>query len=144
MSDEGLTTMTESEAWERLRSRSIGRLAISVAGRPDIFPVNYHVVEGGVVLRTAPGSKLLGLAINERVALETDGWTIDDAWSVVLKGRALRLETDREIDEVEPVPLHPWIPTPADRLVRITADELTGRRFRRGEAPREPETTATD
>lgn len=144
MPEDGLTVMSDAEAWERLRSRSIGRLAISVAGRPDIFPVNYHVVDGGVVLRTGPGSKLLGVTINDRVALETDGWTIDDAWSVVAKGRARRLEKEYEIAEAEREPLHTWIPTPAEWFVRVSIDEVTGRRFHRGEAPREAEMTATD
>ena len=45
-----------------------------------------------IYLRTAPGTKLLELSINDHVALEIDHVSDIDAMSVVVKGRAERVE----------------------------------------------------
>ncbi|WP_308470683.1 pyridoxamine 5'-phosphate oxidase family protein [Arthrobacter sp. 4R501] len=43
---------------EYLRSASVGRVAVSTASWPEIFPVNYVPDYGTVVFRTGPGTKL--------------------------------------------------------------------------------------
>lgn len=87
--------------------------------------------EGRYVFRTAPGTKLLELTINAGVALEIDGATEDEVWSVVVKGRAAEVESQREIDEVDRLPLTSWTATPKYRVVRVTPESITGRRFQR-------------
>src|SRR4051794_22600393 len=76
------------ECWLLLSSAAIGRLAVSVAGDVDIFPVNYVVDDGALVFRTAEGTKLVELVIAGRVAFEVDGLdpAAGEAWSVVIKG----------------------------------------------------------
>ena len=81
-----ISVLNRDEAWKLLARRSVGRLAVSVSGQPDIFPVNFHADETSIVFRTAPGSKLLDVTINMAVAFETDGYDTDEAWSVVVKG----------------------------------------------------------
>jgi nitroimidazol reductase NimA-like FMN-containing flavoprotein (pyridoxamine 5'-phosphate oxidase superfamily) len=130
-----IAVLTEHESWELLSHNSLGRLAMSVAGSIDIFPVNYVVVDGGILLRTAPGTKLFELAIAPIVALEVDGHTDHEAWSVVVKGHPRRLELQNEIDIADALPLAPWIPTLKYIYVRITVNEITGRRFVRGPEP---------
>ncbi len=127
--------LTPEDCWRALDSRAVGRLAVTAAGTVDIFPVNYAVRDGMLYFRTAPGTKLLELAINDRVAFEIDGYTDAEAWSVVLKGRAERLERQSEIDAAETLALEPWLPTLKYRWVRITPDEVSGRRFERGPEP---------
>ena len=98
----------------------VGRLAVTVAGSPDIFPVNPIVDHGTIVFRTSAGTKLAATKSTD-VAFEVDGYDTDTAraWSVVLKGRA------REILEVEEtlralrLPLYPWQPGRKPRFVRI-------------------------
>jgi uncharacterized protein len=46
--------------WALLRSQEAGRLAVLIADRPEIFPINYVVDHGTVVFRTAEGTKLAG------------------------------------------------------------------------------------
>ncbi|HET8957515.1 MAG TPA: pyridoxamine 5'-phosphate oxidase family protein [Microcella sp.] len=128
--------MTVDECWQRLRDATLGRIAVSAAGVIDIFPVNFVVDEQRRLLfRTAPGTKLLELAINDRVAFEVDDHDATDAWSVVLKGRAERVEKQSDIDRAEALGLAPWIPTLKYRWVRIHPDEITGRRFERRPEP---------
>lgn len=127
--------LNSEECWELLRSQQLGRLAIGVGGEIDIFPVNFLAEPQSILIRTAPGTKLLELVIAQQVAFEIDGYSDEEAWSVVLKGTAHRLERQSEIDEADRLPLTPWIPTLKYEYVRIGANSVSGRRFRRGPEP---------
>ncbi len=127
----GMTILEPHESWALLRSAEVGRLAIAVMSEPDIFPVNYVVDHGTVVFRTAEGTKLAGAVLGRQVAFEVDGYEPDDgeAWSVVLKGRAVELERMQEVFDACDLPLFPWLASPKPRFVRIEPDSVTGRRF---------------
>lgn len=127
--------LTEDECWEALLSSSLGRLAVSVAGNPEIFPVNFIAADRRLLFRTSPGTKLIELTVNNRVAFETDGVGRDDAWSVVVKGTAQVLERQGDIDTADMLPLRPLIPTVKHVYVEIKPTQLTGRRFTLGPEP---------
>jgi len=127
--------LSESESWQLLRDSSFGRLAVSAAGELDIFPINYYADGSTILLRTAPGTKLVEMTINGYVAFEIDGYTDTEAWSVVAKGSARWLDTRAEIDEADAQPLTSWIPTLKYVYVRITPTHVSGRRFVRGVEP---------
>jgi hypothetical protein len=134
-SDEPVRELDRDECREILKSASLGRLATAVGGEPDIYPVNFYSDGSSILIRTAPGTKLLELTVHETVAFETDGWTDDEAWSVIVHGRARELDHQAEIDEADKAPLQPWIPTLKYRYVHIDIDRMTGRRFRREPEP---------
>lgn len=46
MVDESVRVLTPDEAWKLLGAADFGRLALSVDGQPDIFPVNFHAIDG--------------------------------------------------------------------------------------------------
>jgi nitroimidazol reductase NimA-like FMN-containing flavoprotein (pyridoxamine 5'-phosphate oxidase superfamily) len=127
--------LTDEECWQLLSENSLGRLATAVAAAPDIFPVNYYADGRSLLIRTAPGTKLLELTIHHDVAFEIDGYTESEAWSVIVKGVAEELTRQSEIDEADRQPLAPWIPTLKYRYVRITPLSITGRHFRREPEP---------
>ncbi|MDY0910152.1 pyridoxamine 5'-phosphate oxidase family protein [Microbacterium sp. CFBP9034] len=127
--------MSVDECWNLLARCELGRLATSVEGEPDIFPVNYVVDGPSVLFRTAPGSKLTELSANPRVAFEVDQYDDTDAASVVLKGTAKLLQVQEEIDAADALGLAPWTPTLKYRWVRIAAHTISGRRFERGPEP---------
>jgi nitroimidazol reductase NimA-like FMN-containing flavoprotein (pyridoxamine 5'-phosphate oxidase superfamily) len=133
----GITELSTDQCWQLLRSTSLARIAATAAGMVDIFPINYAVADGerALYFRTAPGTKLLELAINDRVALEIDGHDAHEAWSVVVKGHAERVERQSEMDAAEELGLEPWIPTLKYRWVRIRPTEIAGRRFALGPEP---------
>lgn len=136
MNDAGPTAdIDEAGCWRLLGEARMGRLAMAPAGDVNIFPVNFVVSDGALYFRTAPGEKLLELAVNPSVAFEIDGFDADSAYSVVVKGIAERLETQTEIDEADKLPLTPWIPTLKYRWVRITPTSVSGRSFTRGPEP---------
>ncbi|GAB3602787.1 pyridoxamine 5'-phosphate oxidase family protein [Microbacterium aureliae] len=134
-STEAVARLSDAECWERLHAHQLGRLVTRVGDVLDIFPVNYVVDDGGVIFRTAEGSKLFELTINDEVLFEVDDYSEADAWSVVVRGHARRLDTSAEVEHADSLPLKPWIPTLKYHYVRIEPTSLSGRAFRRGEEP---------
>ncbi|MCY7288754.1 MAG: pyridoxamine 5'-phosphate oxidase family protein [Cryobacterium sp.] len=127
--------LTQDECWDLQISSSFGRLAMSIAGEPDIYPVNFVAADKRLVFRTAEGTKLLELTVNNKVAFETDGIGRDEAWSVVARGEARVLEKQAEIEAADQLPLRPLIPTLKYIYVEITPTKITGRRFQLGPEP---------
>ncbi|OJX73119.1 pyridoxamine 5'-phosphate oxidase family protein [Leifsonia sp. 71-9] len=134
-SDDVVRDLDRSESRELLRLGVLGRLATAAGGEPDIFPVNYYSDGETVLVRTAPGTKLLELTVHDTVAFEIDGFDNLQAWSVVVHGRAHELQSGAELDEAERFPLQPWIPTLKYRFVRISVDRISGKRFLRVPEP---------
>ena len=122
--------LSESECWDVLRGSSVGRLAVSILNKPDIFPVNYGIDGESIVVNTAPGTKLAAAVSDEMVAFEVD--RIDGerhrGVSVVIRGPATEVETLEELMHVEDL-VEPWDPSDKRRYLRIVPHEMTGRRI---------------
>ncbi|MFJ6077230.1 pyridoxamine 5'-phosphate oxidase family protein [Pseudarthrobacter sp. NPDC092419] len=127
--------LSDEQSWKLLEGTKHGRLVVSVAGEPDIFPVNYLVSNRKLYLRTAPGNKLAQLTINAKVLFETDGILSEEAWSVVLRGTARVLTNSSELAAVEELGLKTWVPTLKDFYVEIEPSSISGRHFVFGEQP---------
>ena len=127
----GMTVLDEETSWNLLEAADIARLAVAVGDDVEIFPVNIVVDGRTLVFRTGEGTKLAAVTIARRVAVEADGYDagVGEAWSVVVKGEAERVEKFRDIDRVENLLLRPWTDHPKQWFVRIRPDEVTGRRF---------------
>jgi uncharacterized protein len=133
--EDPVAVLDESACWRALAATTVGRIAIAIGDDVEIFPVNYTTADGRILFRTAPGSKLLALAAHPSVAFEIDGFDTGAVFSVVVKGRAERVENQGDIDAADLLPLAPWIPTLKYRWVRIVPTDITGRVFRRGPEP---------
>jgi nitroimidazol reductase NimA-like FMN-containing flavoprotein (pyridoxamine 5'-phosphate oxidase superfamily) len=127
--------LNDEQSWRLLEGTRHGRLVVSVAGEPDIFPVNYVSSNGKLYLRTAPGNKLAQLTINSAVLFEADGILSDEAWSVVLRGKARVLSNSAELAAVEELGLKSWVPTLKDFYVEIEPVSVSGRHFQLGDQP---------
>lgn len=127
-----IENLTSDQCWALLRGHDVGRLAVDVDGRPDIFPVNYVVHSDALVFRSAAGTKLAGAVLGRFVAFEIDGVEPDAqaAWSVVVKGWAREIAHSGELSVARQLPLLPWIADPKPHFVRIVPQAVTGRRFR--------------
>ncbi|MFJ1967117.1 helix-turn-helix domain-containing protein [Streptomyces sp. NPDC087903] len=125
------TELSRTECGDLLSTHGVGRLAVPTASGPVIVPVNYSVIDGTIVLRTARGATP-SLAADCSVAFEIDG--IDDAfsqgWSVLVRGHA-RVVTDvGEARRLESrVHSTPWAGGRRDMWVRIDPYAVTGRRI---------------
>lgn len=127
----GMEILDDSQCWEYLESQELGRLAVSVGAHPDIFPLNYIVHDQRLLFRTAEGSKLASIAVNEAVAFEVDGYEADTntVWSVVLQGHSRIVDNDDEAAVLEDLPLVPWNLSEKGNFVEISVSFMTGRRF---------------
>lgn len=130
-----VSVLSDAECWERLATMAVGRIVTHVRDVVDIFPVNYAVDGESIVLRTAEGSKLIELVISEDVLFEVDDHTETDAWSVIVRGKARKLEREAEIAAAEALPLKPMVPTVKRHYVRIAPVSISGRYFAFGEEP---------
>lgn len=142
---EGMIELSPAESWDLLRQcvvehGGVGRIAVAIMNHPDIFPVNYVIddpssdhqtAQPSVVFRTAEGTKLAAAVLGVAVAFEIDGYDPDlgEAWSVVVKGEAEEIDQTLGNFDADSLLLFPWNAAPKHRLVRIAAQEITGRRF---------------
>lgn len=133
--DAPVTLLDEQAAWAELESHQLGRLALSLGGEPEIFPVNF-VVDGRTLLfRTAEGSKLLAATLGGVAAFEVDRWDNLTGVSVIARGPLRALEDADEIARADALPLRSWVPTVKTHYVRQDVSSISGRTFTFGEAP---------
>lgn len=133
MPDEtGLEILDDTECRRLLATTPIGRVAFVADGAPLALPVNYRWFQDSVVFRSLEGQKLHAAALSQRVSFEIDGWNEHDhaGWSVLVKGTANEVTAWAEREELEQLDLVPWSNGRwRECWVRITPDEITGRRF---------------
>ncbi|MFF7047232.1 helix-turn-helix domain-containing protein [Streptomyces griseorubiginosus] len=125
------TELTERECRDLLGTHGVGRLAVTTPAGPFVVPVNYGVVDGAIVFRTAVGATP-AQASGRRVAFEVD--RVDDdlsqGWSVLVRGPAHDVTDPDEARRLaERVYSAPWAGGRRDLWIRIEADVVTGRRI---------------
>ncbi|MGO2658297.1 pyridoxamine 5'-phosphate oxidase family protein [Mycetocola reblochoni] len=128
-----ITVLDTDDIWALLATARFGRLAVSIADQPEIFPVNFVAREGELFFRTAEGTKLFGAVVNPAVAFEVDDYTDSEGWSIVVKGTARVLETEAELAAAPSITA--WVPTVKTQVVAIGIESLSGRRFAFGDEP---------
>ncbi|MCA1782945.1 MAG: pyridoxamine 5'-phosphate oxidase family protein [Dermatophilaceae bacterium] len=126
--DDVVRKLKSQECWDLLRSASLGRIGYRLRGRTRIAPINYIVDGSRIVFRTAEGSKFSALQIEDDVALQTDRYDDDSAWSVLVHGTAREITDEPDTDGVA-ARLRPWVPTTKDYVFAIEVDKIRGRRF---------------
>jgi nitroimidazol reductase NimA-like FMN-containing flavoprotein (pyridoxamine 5'-phosphate oxidase superfamily) len=126
----GLEVLSRAECADLLRTKDLGRIAITSGALPVILPVNYVVVGDDIVLRTRKGTTLAAATRHAIVAFEVD--VVDEVtgagWSVMVQGRA------RELDDAPTgidlaAPLARWRDHGEDRHVAVAIEVVSGRRI---------------
>ena len=128
-----VNSLTPGQCWDKLRDVEYGRLAVTTADGPEIFPINGVVDHGTILFRSREGTKLMALRDDHRVAFEIDGYdpASDCAWSVIVRGYASEVTAMHEsLDAVE-LGVTTWQRGPKPIFVRITPGSVTGRWFER-------------
>lgn len=129
MSNYGLEILDREQCSTLLATQVVGRVGVC-SGLPAVLPVLYALLDGDIVFRTAPGEKLIAAALHREVVFEVDDFNVAErsGWSVNVVGAADEITTAEELARVEALDLHPWAGESRDRVVRIRAEQLTGRR----------------
>ena len=126
------SVLSERECARLLKTKSVGRIAFVVDGRPEIFPVNYAFEEGVVVFRTSEGMKLEH-GPYAAAAFEVDDLDSDKgvAWSVVVHGTAQDISSsiDALSERLRKLVITPAAPGTRKSWMAIYAERITGRRF---------------
>jgi transcriptional regulator with XRE-family HTH domain len=126
-----LDKLMPTECRRLIAAGGIGRIAFGTVSGPVVFPVNFAVVAGTIVIRTGEGTMIAGHA-DEQVAFEVDH--IDEAlcqgWSVLVRGQAHRVTHPAEVDHMRQyAAIWPWPGDDRDVYVRIIPDKISGRRI---------------
>jgi hypothetical protein len=116
---------------------NVGRIVLVPEGTIRIFPVNYAMHEGAVVMRTHLGDArthlggtieaLGGARLSPSRSTELD--LRQDRWYVVVHGSVEHVTDAAEIQQLDALELAPWAWRYRDWL-RIDPGEISGRRIR--------------
>lgn len=125
------TGLTEAECRSMLSTHGVGRLAVATDSGPVVVPVNYSVVDGGIVFRTEPGTTP-AQADGHQVAFEADriDEAFGDGWSVLVRGPGTTVTDPNEVARLEEQAFStPWAGGRRELWVRIEPVAVTGRRI---------------
>lgn len=118
-----------------LRDEPVGRVALTARALPVVLPVNFALMEGDIVWRSAQGTKLNDASTGFVVAFEADHYDPERklGWSVMIQGLAHVIEDAEELAQARELPLESWaLEGAADRYVRLVPNIVTGTRIRHG------------
>jgi nitroimidazol reductase NimA-like FMN-containing flavoprotein (pyridoxamine 5'-phosphate oxidase superfamily) len=124
--------LSRTESIELLQLHAyVGRVGFVVDGRPLILPVNYLADDESIVFCTEPGTKLSAVGVGATVVFEVDDSRplYHAGWSVLVKGTAREITDEDELEGLRRGPLHSWATRSTQHWVRISMDEVTGRRI---------------
>ncbi len=129
---EHLADIDRVECLRLLEEHGFGRMAVVVRGYPLVFPVNYALVDGAILACIRQGGDLDRATSGTAVSFQIDGEdsVYHEGWSVLAAGRCEHLPHSVERDRhARGVNLSPWAGRDRSLFVRITIDELSGRRI---------------
>ena len=134
-----LDEIEADECWRLLATQPIGRVGVIVGHYPLIFPVNYAVDGKQIVFQTGAGTKLWATS-RSNVTFEVDELDLvhRSGWSVMVRGAAQEVSVERNPilkERAEARGAVVWAPGPRNHLVRMVADQISGRRIRPAELP---------
>jgi nitroimidazol reductase NimA-like FMN-containing flavoprotein (pyridoxamine 5'-phosphate oxidase superfamily) len=129
MTSRGLDILQRDECLDLLERSSFGRIGLKISDDPIVLPVYYVFINGEIVFRTDPGTKLIAAVLESRVAFEIDDR--DAGWSVLVLGRAHEVRSPMaDVADLQDRLDVGWPAGERDRVVRIEIERVTGRRLR--------------
>ncbi len=128
-----LRDLTEAECRGLIAAGGIGRFLFVQAGRgPVAIPVNFKFDGTDVLFRTSNDSEIAEGIHQQPVSFDVDH--LDDAlgegWSVLLTGTAREITEDAELHRAQALDIEPWAAGERKMYVRLTPNQVTGRRIR--------------
>jgi len=131
MAEGRISELTAEECQTLLAQAGFGRVGVTVAALPEIFPVKFCLLDGDIVFRTGAGTKLHAATQGTVVAFEVDEFdpTSESGWSVLVIGPSAEEHDPARIREARRRVSDGWVPGERDHVVRITPQKVSGRRL---------------
>jgi uncharacterized protein len=127
--DTVLTMLSREQCLRLMATAPVGRIIYTRHAMPAVELVNFTIDAGDIVIRTAPGGKLLAAIRGAVVAFEADAYdaATRSGWSVTAIGHAR--EATSPAGTGTPRTTGPRPPAPGHHpcSARITPGQLTGR-----------------
>jgi nitroimidazol reductase NimA-like FMN-containing flavoprotein (pyridoxamine 5'-phosphate oxidase superfamily) len=132
-----LQKLDEAECLRLISPGGVGRIAFVGSYDLTVLPVNYRLVDGAILFRTAEDGLTAadlrtGIGHGEyRVAFEVDHFdeASREGWSVLVRGRAHHLDADEEQEAARLADVEPWAPGERNHFIRVVPVRVTGRRI---------------
>jgi uncharacterized protein len=138
-SEATMQVLDGDECHRLLATQEIGRLGVNAEHYPLIFPVNYGLDNGVLVIRTHTGT-MLTAADHANVTFEVD--EVDrrtrTGWSVLVRGLAEEVtgaHRSELIRRTKASGVTPWAPGEYGHWLRVIPHHITGRRIVPGHLP---------
>ena len=133
--ERSLVVLEQDEALALAATMPVGRLIHVRGDRVFAAPVNVLLEQRDVLFRTAAGTELLAAAREHAsAAFEVDDvvdWS-RSGWSVLIRGRLSEVTDPATIERVLRGGLQPWAAGDRDHVLRLSGQEVTGRRLEPG------------
>ena len=128
-----LDVLSREECEQHLARGGVGRFVFLMARGPVALPVNFRYLDGDVFFRTR-SEGALAAAAGTTVSLEVDqiDEPMSEGWSVLVTGRARLVVDPTELEQAAELGIEPWPGGDRRALMRIEAEEISGRRIRQG------------
>ncbi|HEV8627037.1 MAG TPA: pyridoxamine 5'-phosphate oxidase family protein [Acidimicrobiia bacterium] len=129
--DNGLEILSPDECRDLLRRGEVGRVAVTIAALPAVFPVNYALLGDEIVFLTGEGTKLRAAVAEAVVAFEVDDFdaTRPYGWSVLAVGVAQEITDPEQLSAARNLGLHPFAAGDRTHFVKIRPEFISGRRI---------------
>jgi nitroimidazol reductase NimA-like FMN-containing flavoprotein (pyridoxamine 5'-phosphate oxidase superfamily) len=132
MSEALLEELAVDHCLARLRSQTVGRIAVIHNDFPIVLPVNYRVVEttgpAWIAIRTRPGNVIDRAPMPAAFEIDHVDTTEQEGWSVLVRGTLHHIhpDTGRFAERFDP---QPWMQHDRDAWLIIEPFSITGRRL---------------
>ena len=128
-----LEELETQECLHLIQAGGVGRIVFLTPVGPSALPVNFRLVDGDIVFRTAEGGTL-DRAVGAQAAIGFEVDHLDEAlaegWSVLIHGHARPVSDEAEVERFHELQVEPWPGGERDRYLRLAPTEITGRRIR--------------
>ena len=125
--------LDREDCLELLRDEPVGRVALTARALPVVLPVNFALLDGEIVWRSAQGTKLSDASAGFVVAFEADHYDPDhkQGWSVMIQGLAHVITEADQLERARRLPLESWaLEGATDHYVCLVPNIVTGMRIR--------------
>jgi nitroimidazol reductase NimA-like FMN-containing flavoprotein (pyridoxamine 5'-phosphate oxidase superfamily) len=127
----GLEVLERPECLRLLSQCTLGRIAFTSCALPCVLPINFHLRDEQILIRTRRGGRLDDALRGAVVAFEVDD--VDQVahagWSIAVTGVAAEVTDPVEAERAKDEPVERWPQPGPDSLVSISTEMLTGRRL---------------